>query len=293
MYSTPSGNKRDGLSASFDRTATVHNASLCRHERHGCTDSTMQNYDPLATVSAQCYPRLEGCLNSLARNFRCPVQQYTPCTGTDVQLHSRAVCVWEDAPPMPPSAPPPPFPPGQTGIRQHVISIVIIAAGDVSDYDDVARASLASILAAMAGVDVQLVRIIITSASVHIEAQVIYERLEDATAALSAISSAIGSTAAEAAMVLGIPVQSVPQVEAKTVMVETTLTQPAVPTGLILGPAGGGIALLLMITIAVMFQRRKRAATVAVDPGLTTQTPKESKPSKRAWIFTDYDDDDI
>jgi len=83
-------------SAGYNSAATVHIPSTCGVS--GCTDPTAMNYNPLATISAECYQSASfGCLNPLAVNFNCSSSTATAACdslSTRVAVHSFGLCNW-------------------------------------------------------------------------------------------------------------------------------------------------------------------------------------------------------
>ena len=253
VFSTPSANVRDGLSMTFNPAATVHNASACRVERIGCMDSSMLNYDKRATVNGGCRRRIEGCLNPFAKNFRCAVRQETSCAGDDVQIHSRALCVWSGSMPWPPQPPPPPLPPGRILVRKAVVATRLLVAGEVSDYDAATREQVKQAFASIASMPLSAVDVTISPASVVIEIHITYSTEAEALAAVASIASQLGD-AAVASTLLGLSVQSAPQVSAKTVMVDAAYLAPGMPIIPIIGSSVAGIALFLC-GVAIMYAK--------------------------------------
>ena len=118
------------LSLDYDVSATVHDRTMCtgpgqvRHDvidataldyamgfsqpteeaarlvrlvRYGCLERSAMNYDPAATVAHEAYPCYyvrEGCLNPLARNFRCEERGDAPCAQATslVTVHNAYRC---------------------------------------------------------------------------------------------------------------------------------------------------------------------------------------------------------
>ena len=280
MYVSPQGNLKDGLAANFTPGATVHDPSACGIARVGCMSPTTTaygrvrrslNYDPGATLEGECLPELEGCLNPEALNFGCPVLQNTPCANTNVQNHSRALCLF-DLPPTPPGAPPPPYPPGIAGIPVHVVAVSMIAAGDVSDYPEDVQTAILQIIVDAVNANLTQGTITVTAASVDIAIQVRMADAAAASAGANAVASTIGTSAASASAALGIEVLSAPLVEAKVVLIEVTAPPgPGVPVATIVGPAAGG-ALLVFITVLVVLIMRKRRKVA--DYSATTIDPQ-------------------
>lgn len=260
-FNTPAKNRRDGLAINFDPAASVHDPRSCVIERIGCMDPTMNNYDPHATVRDACYSELEGCLNPLAKNFRCATRQFEPCENL-IQLHSRAVCQWDVAPPAPPGPPPPPLPPGRAYIRRQGVVTTMVAGGDVTDYDEATKGRIATFFAKQAGVDTSVVSIEVTAASVILEVTVIFESQDAARSAAAQIENALGGSASSASAALGIVVQSAPSTLAKEVLVEVVATPGGVPpfAFVIIG-----CGTLLLVFVAMCHLRRRRTAHIDVE----------------------------
>jgi len=285
-FKTPAGNLKDGLAGNFNPAASIHIPSLCNIERRGCMDSTMNNYDPYATVIGTCYPKLEGCLNPLAKNLYCTSKQYTPCPDLMgvTQLHARAICQFEDSPPMPPGAPPPPLPPGKAFERRPVVATTMVAGGDVADYDDTVKANLKAFFAEKAGTTSSAVDVGVTGASVNLEILVTFADLAAANSAATQISSALGDSAESASAALGITVQSAPTTSAKEILVEVVAPPAVTPLGLIIGPSAGGTA-LVVVFVLLLWRRRAKKGKMTTYPAAET-TPSR-KNVKQAWAEED------
>ena len=282
-FSTPEGNKKDGIAANFNPLATLHVPSMCTIERVGCMDSAMYNFDPRATMSGSCYSKLEGCLNPLALNFGCTIRQSQPCSsGLDaqkVQIHSRAICQWEAAPPAPPAPPPPPLPPGRRYTRKPAVVTTMLAGGDVSDYDEETLASLTSFFASKAGVDKSAVTITVTPASVLLEIIIVFLDLESADAASQQIANALGNSAASASAALGIVVQSEPFTSAKEILVEGVAVPETVPAPLII-ILGFGVAIIIILLIILRRRHMRRVHAASHAPSMGDELVDRSTPVK-------------
>jgi len=281
------GSLKDGLAGNFNPAASVHDPALCTIERHGCMDSTMNNYDALATVAGACYPKLEGCLNPAAKNLYCTSRQYTACPELAgvTQLHARAICQFDDAPPMPPGAPPPPLPPGQSFERKPVVATTMVAGGDVADYDETVKGNLKSFFAEQAGTNAEAVEVDVTGASVNLEILVTFADLAAANSAAEQISAALGDSAASASAALGITVQSAPSTTAKEILVMVVTPPASTPLGLIIGLASGGGALAIVIVLMIWRRQKnkKRLTTYPVEPAYDEPLENTRKPKKQAW----------
>jgi hypothetical protein len=89
----------------FDPSVTVSVVASCQLYRVGCMDPTAVNFDQYATVPAQCYNTVYGCLDVQARNFGCSARGQSDCatlsgttvtqlSGESVTVHSYLVCVY-------------------------------------------------------------------------------------------------------------------------------------------------------------------------------------------------------
>ena len=294
----------DGFAANYNPAASVHAKSACVIERHGCMDSTARNYDARATVPGDCYkattdPLNSGCMNPQARNFGCTTTGQTPCvtatvcgpTSLDcapvVQDHQRALCTWGPAPPNPPG-PPVATAQGEVVVEIQIVEVVLVAAGSVSDYTPTIIDNLKAVFARGAGVDASKVTIIIIAGSVIITSQIEFDTAAAATAAVAQVQATIGTDAASASAALGISVQSVPEIAAKSIMVARPEVRPDVPIGIIVGPAGGGAALLILVIVAGFYLSWRKKNRKVDDFVESAEIDYTDQPVKRqAWSADD------
>ena len=270
----PTQHKISGLGANWNAAASRHSKAACKVERVGCMVPTSEdgiahmNYDPHATVSATCYPAIDGCLNPNALNYNCDVFQNTPCPDSSkvITRHDKGVCDFGG----PPNPPPPPIvaEAGKKIVERHASVVSLRAAGDVSDYDTEKIETMKGVFASMSGASANDVSLEIIAASVIIKATILFSNADAASAASSAISSSLASVEAASSM-LGITVQSLPIVETAVVAVEVEADDGGIPW-IIVGPAaGGGVALILLILILIYCRRKRRRTTkvkVQVEP---------------------------
>ena len=294
----------DGFAANYNPAASVHAKSACVIERHGCMDSTARNYDARATVPGDCYkattdPLNSGCMNPQARNFGCTTTGQTPCvtatvcgpTSLDcapvIQDHQRALCTWGPAPPNPPG-PPVATAQGEVVVEIQIVEVVLVAAGSVSDYTPTIIDNLKAVFARGAGVDASKVTIIIIAGSVIITSQIEFDTAAAATAAVAQVQATIGTDAASASAALGISVQSVPEIAAKSIMVARPEVRPDVPIGIIVGPAGGGAALLILVIVAGFYLSWRKKNRKVDDFVESAEIDYTDQPVKRqAWSADD------
>ena len=160
------------------------------------------------------------------------------------------------SPPSPPVpiSPPPPMPPGFTFREVHEAVTEVLAASDVSSYDEAKQLDLRVRFAEGAGVDVSSVSVTVSAASVLITVTI---RTEDATAAASVaanLTTALASPAA-AASFTNITVLATPTVATQTVrvVIPAPSPPPAPPPVLSPSPSGasGSSSSILTIWIAV------------------------------------------
>ena len=299
-FNPPAGKTRDGLSMIYSPSATVHDASMCGGlVRIGCmrpnitVDGVVRrslNYDPHANIEADCYPELEGCLNPTASNFGCTSQMSAPCPSSQVQNHSRAICVFP-MPPMAPQAPPPPLPPGSVFVSMPAVTISFVAAGSPEDYTDAIRLRILTVFTDAAGVSEERGSITVIPASVLIDVTIEMESMAAADAAAASISQTLGTTAASASAVLGIEVQSVPVIEAKTILVERRISDlaPAVPPG-ILAAICFSVIIVFFLGFTLFARYRFPSSTVQILPE-ETKVPANNT-SKSGWPDDDDDEED-
>jgi len=156
------------------------------------------------------------------------------------------------APPVAPSPPPSPY----------QVQTVIVAGGDVADYDNTVVAAITAAVASQVNVPVSDVSVVITSASVRIAITV--------SASTNAAASSIASSLA-AVMATPTAASTFLSTSALPVTVTAIVTPPTVVnstvesesnTGLIIGAAAAGAAavlLAILVALSVMLKRRGAA----------------------------------
>jgi len=188
-----------GGAANFDVSATVHDKSACRLERHGCTDSTAVNHDEYATVDdGSCYARVYGCLDRTALNFGCPDWSPTTCSALHqvhpVTIHEPLLCQMTDSPSAWDSLRP--LGDGKRALSVNVRlrmvcqgEVVIFQAAqlDVTIVDRVATAT---------GVDKQSISITLSSASVLVDVTITTASEAAAASIQAALSARVANASA-------------------------------------------------------------------------------------------------
>ena len=264
-FRQPSPHRRDG-SSHYDPRATRHDPALCRVTRVGCRQSTMFNYDPHANIDGPCYPVRGGCLDPSAINFNCTLRQNAPCSPDPslvVTVHNRYLCHYGLEPPSAPR--------GDTDTAFHAVTVVIIAAGDPTDYDYAGRAMIATRMATRARVNPSAVAVTIEPASVRITVVITFATANQASAGGALISSSMGDAAAASAF-LSITVESAPHVEVGLVFISSppiiSESKSQCDLACIVQSAIGGCILgafaLACCSICILIRRRQRVKIVSL-----------------------------
>ena len=148
----------------------------------------------------------------------------------------------------PPVASPPPLPPLEAGQAvQRNVEVELVAAGTVESFDDTKKNQIAESFASqLAGVSVDDVTVVVTSASVRITVTIATTTASAATSIQSSLSSSL-STASAATAFLGsaVTVTAAPVVAVNTVVVVGP-PPPSPPPS-----SSGGISVGVIIVIAV------------------------------------------
>jgi hypothetical protein len=147
-----------------------------------------------------------------------------------------------------------------TGAMQVVLTLT--ASGEVSDYSDSDKSTLQRIIAAVAGVDKDLVTISVAPGSVIITATIAVPASTTAAEVLTSLTSTLG-TAASASTALGITVESDPTAEIRTVSSSDGGDDTAVG-GMVGGVIGGVVGGLLLFCFCLWVCWKKRQAKHAV-----------------------------
>ena len=150
-------------------------------------------------------------------------------------------------------------------VLQPQVVITLVAAGAVDDYDQSTRADLREALASETGVSVDDVALTIEAASVVMRFDVNVES-EAAGAQLVTSLSTSMSTASAASSLLGVQVESTPQLEAVVTRIVVVVPSPSTPPpsgpsgggGLIGAIAGGGGAGMLLVLLLLYCWYRHR-----------------------------------
>ena len=179
-------------------------------------------------------------------------------------------------------------PQGEVVVEIQIVEVVLVAAGSVSDYTPTIIDNLKAVFARGAGVDASKVTIIIIAGSVIITSQIEFDTAAAATAAVAQVQATIGTDAASASAALGISVQSVPEIAAKSIMVARPEVRPDVPIGIIVGPAGGGAALLILVIVAGFYLSWRKKNRKVDDFVESAEIDYTDQPVKRqAWSADD------
>jgi hypothetical protein len=134
-------------------------------------------------------------------------------------------------PPSPPPPSPPPMPPLRPGVSTlTVVSVTAILAGSVETFSTAARTTYKQSLASTLGVPSSAIELIVTAASISVEAQIIPTGAVTASALVSSLSAAVQTAAAAS----GATVQSI---SSPLSIVVTRAPPPPPPTSPTVSPS--------------------------------------------------------
>jgi len=273
----------------FNPNATVNNQSSCQYNVAGCTDPAATNYVAGANIAVACtYPGISGCMSPTAHNYK------PNATQDDGSCEVYSPPPRPPPPSRPPRPPPPPSPPPPPPLRSAAtVTVTLVAAGSVSDYNEQRKTNLQIKFAEAAGVRAastlsfptpptssplpvtsnpyispppslttpiapnqvppSFVVVQVAAGSVIITAVIAVPVGSTASGVMNALGTTLGSTSA-ASSFLGITVTSAPTFTA-TDNIRNTGSSLALPLGLGLGLGLGGC--LVLSALFVLIKRRK------------------------------------
>jgi len=257
---------RDGLAVNYNALATLNDDS-CVVSRLGCTDSSMYNYDPKATLAGQCWPDEYGCLHPGALNYGCATKytiegndppyplHLTTCLDsaglvTQAAKHDSLICNFVYAPPSPP-------PVQASDGAEFTVQTEIFSAEPLEYFTaDVLTDMCASATAlitpapdncgATAKAGSTIVTIVMTVANQAAQ-----------NAGVTSLQQALSSTAA-ASSIFGVTVLTIPQISAIIINPDSDDN-----TAIIIGASVGGAGGLLLLVIGYLVMKRKKSKVEA------------------------------
>jgi len=237
------------------------------------------NADKYGTIDSLCYWPKAGCLNPAAVNFGCAYQSSKENCNDMVSVHTARLCVFpQEDNTSPPTPPPPAFPGGMDASDpnlkvEYSSTVESIIDGDVSYWQANNGTLIQVFKKAFSVPDSMRSEAILTPGSTN--AKVRFWSNDPATAsqltsdiATKATSAAALSTLLnDAATDLGVSVRI--NVLTKPVVfseVQVTVLSTPLSVGAIIGIVIGVLAGVIIIVAAIVYYRKKKAASKATYP---------------------------